>query len=183
MQSRKGVNLTERNVFVTAHISHKQQILQHSFYFNILLPGQRIFFAIAFIIESYVTASIKQLRADFIQHSRRFIIMSFIKNIDKSQVLTLKDEVSYQKGQVVSKTLAQNDALSVTLFAFDKDEEISTHESGGDAFVTCLDGVGRITIDGKAYELHEGESIIMPAKHPHAVYGQEQFKMLLVVVF
>ena len=58
--------------------------------------------------------------------------MSFIKNIDKSQVLTLKDEVSYQKGQVVSKTLAQNDALSVTLFAFDKDEEISTHESGRD---------------------------------------------------
>ena len=48
--------------------------------------------------------------------------MSFIKNIDKSQVLTLKDEVSYQKGQVVSKTLAQNDALSVTLFAFDKDD-------------------------------------------------------------
>ena len=109
--------------------------------------------------------------------------MSFIKNISKSEVLTLKEEVAYQKGQVVSKTLAQNDALSVTLFAFDKDEEISTHESGGDAFVTCLDGVGRITIDGKAYELHEGASIIMPAKHPHAVYGQEQFKMLLVVVF
>ena len=64
--------------------------------------------------------------------------MSFIKNIDKSEVLTLKEQVSYQKGQVVSKTLAQNDALSVTLFAFDKDEEISTHESGGDAFVTCL---------------------------------------------
>ena len=110
-------------------------------------------------------------------------LMSFIKNIDKSEVLTLKEQVSYQKGQVVSKTLAQNDALSVTLFAFDKDEEISTHESGGDAFVTCLDGVGRITIDGKAYELHEGESIVMPAKHPHAVYGQEQFKMLLVVIF
>lgn len=109
--------------------------------------------------------------------------MSFIKNIDKSEVLTLKEQVSYQKGQVVSKTLAQNDALSVTLFAFDKDEEISTHKSGGDAFVTCLDGVGRITLDGKPYELHEGESIVMPAKHPHAVYGQEQFKMLLVVVF
>ena len=109
--------------------------------------------------------------------------MSFIKNISKSEVLTLKEEVAYQKGQVVSKPLAQNDALSVTLFAFDKDEELSTHESGGDAFVTCLDGVGRITIDGKAYELHEGESIVMPAAHPHAVYGQEQFKMLLVVVF
>lgn len=54
---------------------------------------------------------------------------------------------------------------------------------GGDAFVTCLDGVGRITIDGVPYELHEGDSIVMPAGHPHAVYGQEQFKMLLVVVF
>ena len=109
--------------------------------------------------------------------------MNAIKNIEKSQVLTLKNEVSDQPGQVVSKTLAQNNALSVTLFAFDKGEEISTHESGGDAFVTCLDGVGRITIDGKDYELHEGESIVMPARHPHAVFGQEQFKMLLVVVF
>ena len=109
--------------------------------------------------------------------------MSLMKNISKAEVLALKNQVSYQEGQVVSKTLAQNDAVSVTLFAFDKDEEISTHESGGDAFVTCLDGVGRITIDGEEYQLHEGESIVMPAKHPHAVYGQEQFKMLLVVIF
>ena len=73
--------------------------------------------------------------------------------------------------------------VRITLFAFDKDEEISTHASGGDAFVTCLEGVGKITIDGVDYELHEGESIVMPAGHPHAVYGKEQFKMLLVVVF
>ena len=105
------------------------------------------------------------------------------KNISKAEVLVLKDQVAYQEGQVVSKTLAQNEHVSVTLFSFDKGEEISTHESGGDAFVTCLDGVGRITIDGVPYELHEGESIVMPAGHPHAVYGQEQFKMLLVVVF
>ena len=78
--------------------------------------------------------------------------MNLIKNISKSEVHVLKDQVTYQEGQVVSKTLAQNNALSVTLFAFDKGEEISTHESGGDAFVTCLDGVGRITIDGKDYE-------------------------------
>lgn len=109
--------------------------------------------------------------------------MSGMKNISKAEVMTLKEQVAYQEGQVVSKTLAQNDAVSVTLFAFDKGEEISTHESGGDAFVTCLDGVGKITIDGTAHELHEGESIVMPAKHPHAVFGQEQFKMLLVVIF
>ena len=106
-----------------------------------------------------------------------------MKNISKSEVLTLRDQVLCQPGQVVSKTLAQNDAVSVTLFAFDKGEEISTHESGGDALVLCLDGEGRITVDGVEHILHEGESILMPARHPHAVSGQERFKMLLVVVF
>lgn len=106
-----------------------------------------------------------------------------MKNISKAEVLTLRDQVAYQSGQVVSRTLAQNEHVSVTLFSFDKGEEISTHESGGDAMVTCLDGVGRITIDGVEHILHEGESIVMPARHPHAVYGQGQFKMLLVVVF
>ena len=109
--------------------------------------------------------------------------MEIMKNIAKSEVLKLKEQVAYQDGQVVSKTLAQNGAVSVTLFSFDKDEEISSHKSGGDAFVTCLDGVGRITIDNTIYEIHEGESIVMPAGHPHAVYGKEKFKMLLVVVF
>ena len=106
-----------------------------------------------------------------------------MKNISKSEVLTLKEQIAYQPGQVVSKTLAQNPAVSVTLFSFDKGEEISTHQSGGDAFVTCLDGVGQVTIDGQDYQLHEGESIVMPAGHPHAVYGVEPFKMLLVVIF
>lgn len=109
--------------------------------------------------------------------------MDGMKNISKAEVLTLRDQVAYQSDQVVSRTLAQNEHVSVTLFSFDKGEEISTHESGGDAMVTCLDGVGRITIDGVEHILHEGESIVMPARHPHAVYGQEQFKMLLVVVF
>ena len=109
--------------------------------------------------------------------------MSIMKNIDKARVMVLKDQVSYQEGQIVSKTLVQNEAVSITLFAFDKGEEISTHESGGDAFVTCLDGTGEITIDGVKYVLQEGESFVMPAKHPHAVYGKEQYKMLLVVVF
>ena len=106
-----------------------------------------------------------------------------MKNIEKATVLKLKNETEYMDGQIVSKTLVQNGAVSITLFAFDKDEEISTHESGGDAFVTCLDGVGKITIDGTDYELREGDAIVMPAGHPHAVYAREKFKMLLTVVF
>lgn len=106
-----------------------------------------------------------------------------IKNIPHEKIVTLRELVPCQEGQVVSRTLAQNDAVSVTLFSFAKGEEISTHRSQGDAFVTCLEGVGKITIDGKEYILKEGQSIVMPADLPHAVYGEETFKMLLVVIF
>ena len=109
--------------------------------------------------------------------------MPYIKNFPHAQVRPLAQEVAAQPGQIVSRTLAQNPAVSVTLFSFDKGEEISSHKSGGDAFVTCLDGVGKITIDDEEYILREGESIVMPAGHPHAVYGEERFKMMLVVVF
>lgn len=107
----------------------------------------------------------------------------FIKNLDFASVLPLADQVGYQTGQIVSKTLAQNKAISLTLFAFDKGEEISSHESNGDAMVVALDGTGKITIDGKDFILHAGETIVMPSKKPHAVFATEQFKMFLIVVF
>ena len=105
------------------------------------------------------------------------------KNIAKKEILELKEQIAYQEGQVTSKTLVQNPAVSVTLFAFEKGEEISTHESGGDAMVTVLEGTGRITIEGEEYIVTEGQTIVMPARKPHAVYGKERFKMLLMVVF
>ena len=105
------------------------------------------------------------------------------KNIEKKTKILLKDQVEYQEGQVVSKTLVQNDYVSVTVFSFDKGEEISTHASGGDAMVTVLDGTGRFTVGGEIFILTEGETLIMPKDVPHAVYGEEQFKMLLTVSF
>ena len=104
-----------------------------------------------------------------------------MKNIPIAQAVVLKDEVLYQPGQIVSKTLAQNQNISVTLFAFDKNEEISTHAAGGDALVLCLEGTGKFTVDGVEHLLTAGEALVMPAGHPHAVFGQEQFKMLLMV--
>lgn len=105
------------------------------------------------------------------------------KNIAKKEKLLLKDLVAYQEGQVVSKTLVQNELMSVTVFSFDKDEEISTHASGGDAMVTVLEGVGRFTVGGDVFVLTESETLVMPKDVPHAVYGQERFKMLLTVSF
>ncbi len=109
--------------------------------------------------------------------------MPYLKNIEQEKVLTVADEITAAPGQVVSKTLVQNSAVSITLFAFSKGEEISTHASDGDAMVMVLWGKGRFTIDGKEYFCAAGESIIMPAKKPHAVYAAEDFKMLLTVVF
>ena len=93
-----------------------------------------------------------------------------MKNIEKSKIISLAGMVEYCPGQIVSRTLAQNSSVSLTLFAFDKGEEISTHAAGGDALVTCLEGCGSVTI-------------VMPAGHPHSVYGKERFKMFLTVVF
>ena len=105
------------------------------------------------------------------------------KNIDKKKILKIKDLVNYQDGQVVSKTLVQNELVSVTVFSFDKGEEISTHASSGDAMVTVLEGKGKFTIGGDVFYLEEGETIIMPKDMPHSVYGEDKFKMLLVVSF
>lgn len=105
------------------------------------------------------------------------------KNIEKQTKLNLKDLVAYQPGQVVSKTLVQNEYVSMTIFSFDKGEEISTHAAGGDAMVTVLEGKGRFIVGGEIFILEEGETLIMPKDIPHAVYGEEQFKMQLVVSF
>ena len=109
--------------------------------------------------------------------------MSFVKNINHKEVLQLIEQIKVEPGQIVSKTLAQNDAVSITLFSFSKGEEIGTHESTGDAFVQVLEGTGKFTVDKKEYLVHEGEVLVMPAKVPHSVYAEEDFKFLLTVVF
>ena len=78
------------------------------------------------------------------------------KNIEKQTKLNLKDLVAYQPGQVVSKTLVQNEYVSMTIFSFDKGEEISTHAAGGDAMVTVLEGKGRFTVGGEFFLRQKG---------------------------
>ena len=95
------------------------------------------------------------------------------KNIEKQKKISLKDLVEYQEGQVVSKTLVQNSLISMTIFSFDKGEEISTHAAGGDAMVTVLEGTGRFTVGGEVFVLNAGETLIMPKDIPHAVFGEE----------
>jgi quercetin dioxygenase-like cupin family protein len=106
-----------------------------------------------------------------------------IKNMSQAEKIALKNEVTYQKGQVVSKTITKSKYVNMSLFAFDEGEDLSPHTSTGDALVTVLDGEVTITIGDEVFELKENDSIVMPANVLHAIYAKKAFKMLLVIVF
>ena len=108
--------------------------------------------------------------------------VALIKNIAKSEVHTTTDLIEYSEQKVVSRTLAQNDHLTLTLFAFAAGEGISSHASTGDAMIQVLDGEALITIGTDKFTVSSGEMIIMPANIPHAVDAVKPFKMLLTVV-
>ena len=105
-----------------------------------------------------------------------------IKNIDFSEVHNLADLVDFEEGRVVSRTFAQNPTLSLTLFAFDAGEGVSTHTAPGDAMVHVLDGEAVVNIDGKEMTAGAGQVVVMPADVPHSVTAVQRFKMLLTVV-
>ncbi|MCI2069312.1 MAG: cupin domain-containing protein [Bacilli bacterium] len=106
-----------------------------------------------------------------------------IQNMEEKKAQSLKDLITVQAGSIVSKILFQNEAVSLTLFSFGEGQEISTHQSDGDALVQVLEGEGVFTIDGERHIVKEGESILMPHNHPHALKAEKDFKMLLTVVF
>lgn len=108
---------------------------------------------------------------------------TIIQNVEMKTSFELKNQIPLEKGSIISKILAQNDAVSITLFSFGKGQEISTHQSDGDAFVQVLEGEGTFVIDGEPHLVKAGESIVMPHNHPHAVKANADFKMLLTVVF
>ena len=100
----------------------------------------------------------------------------------KSEILHIADLVTYNDGSVVSRQITKADAGNVTLFAFDKDQELSEHTAPFDALVHVIDGEAEITISGKPYHLKAGDAIIMPANEPHAVRALTRFKMLLTMI-
>ena len=106
----------------------------------------------------------------------------FIKNITFSDVHNLAELVDFEEGRVVSRTFAQNPSLSITLFAFDKGEGVSTHTAPGDAMLQVLDGEAAVNINGKEMTVRAGQVVVMPANVPHSVTGIVRFKMLLTVV-
>ena len=105
----------------------------------------------------------------------------FIKNLDIAKTFDFAGMIDYQPGKVVSSTFVQNDAVSITLFAFAAGEGISTHAASGDALVYILDGTAEITIGQDVLTATGGQAVVMPANIPHGLEAVENFKMLLIV--
>lgn len=103
--------------------------------------------------------------------------MTINPNVEK-----LINLVDYQKGTIVSKTIIDKKAGTVTIFAFDKNQSLSEHTAPFDALIIVVEGEVKVTISGKSFKLKKDDVIIMPANEPHAVNALTQMKMLLVMI-
>ncbi len=111
------------------------------------------------------------------QKERSSVLKACVAKVQK-----LADLVEYSKDSIVSKTILDKSAGTITLFAFDKGQKLSEHTTPYDAVVQVLDGHSQLTIDGQDKHVTAGEIIIMPGNVPHAVTAQEKFKMLLTII-
>lgn len=100
--------------------------------------------------------------------------------LGKSQELA--SLVEFAADSVVSKTILDKKAGTITLFAFDKGQKLSEHTAPYDAVVQVIEGMGKLTIGGNDVGVSANEVIIMPANVPHAVFAEESFKMLLTMI-
>lgn len=100
--------------------------------------------------------------------------------VGKSEKLV--ELVEYAKDSIVSKTIMDKSAGTITLFAFDAGQKLSEHTTPYDAVVEVLDGSAHLTIGGKGVRVSAGQIIIMPKNVPHAVAADARFKMLLTMI-
>lgn len=100
----------------------------------------------------------------------------------KGRAIPLAGCVDYAAGAVVSKTLLDKKAGTLTVFSFDAGQGLSEHTAPFDATVQILDGEAEITIGGEPRTVKAGELIIMPAGIPHALRAVRPFKMLLIMI-
>lgn len=99
-----------------------------------------------------------------------------------SETVNLSELLDYATGSIVSRTIHKTKAGTMTVFAFDKGQELSEHSAPFDAYVQILHGEAKLLIDGKPVNAHAGDTVVMPANIPHAVIAEEQFKMLLTMI-
>jgi quercetin dioxygenase-like cupin family protein len=99
-----------------------------------------------------------------------------------NKALNFHKLIDYAQDAIVSKTLYKSEHTILTLFALFKGQSISEHITPFDALVQVLEGEAELTIGGVKIIFVAGESIIMPANIPHALYANSSYKMLLTMM-
>ncbi|MDH7599888.1 MAG: cupin domain-containing protein [Sedimentisphaerales bacterium] len=99
-----------------------------------------------------------------------------------AQPVELLRLIDLASNAIVSKTIIDRPAGTITLFAFDRGQRLSEHTSPFDAVVQILEGKALITIGTASMEISAGQLIVMPAGVPHALAAVEPFKMMLIMV-
>jgi quercetin dioxygenase-like cupin family protein len=102
--------------------------------------------------------------------------------IEPAKKQSLPALVSYEPGSVVSRTIVDREAGTVTLFAFDEGEGLSEHTAAYDALLYILEGGALVTISGVSNEMKVGEAIVIPAGKPHSVRATARLKMMLTMI-
>lgn len=105
-----------------------------------------------------------------------------MKKDNLNTVMDVNSMLEYQEDAIVSRVLLKEKSGNITLFAFDKDQELSEHTAPFNAVVQVLEGKAQISIDAKPYEVSAGQIIILPANIPHALFADERFKMVLTMI-
>jgi quercetin dioxygenase-like cupin family protein len=107
----------------------------------------------------------------------------YIKNIDFSEVLELNNLVEYVEGSVESRTLVQREDFSMTLFAFESKEGVSSYTMPGDTMIYVYEGKVEVIINDKdKHVLEKGKTIVVPPDTLHSYEAVERSKILIVIV-
>jgi quercetin dioxygenase-like cupin family protein len=109
-------------------------------------------------------------------------VKTFSENFPSAQAVRLEEMIQYGDDAVVSRTLAKGASGTLTLFAFDKGQELSEHTAPFDAFVQCVEGQMEVVVAGEKVALEVGQSVLMPAAIPHSVHAPERMKMVLFML-
>lgn len=99
-----------------------------------------------------------------------------------SRPVSLAESIKYSDNAVVSKTIIKKPTGTVTLFSFDKGEELSEHTAPFDALVQIIDGEAEIVTGGKLNRVISGQTILLPSNIPHSLKAVEKFKMILTMI-
>lgn len=91
-------------------------------------------------------------------------------------------EVEVPKGGILSRTVHEDERLTLTVFAFDTGQELTEHTSSRAAIIEVLSGEAEIDLDGESVIAGPGAWISMPPGMRHALRARTPFIMALTLL-